>query len=160
MKYYIMNCPYLKESDKTDLLVRAQVHDMDKLTMYVFGDKKRVAQYHRENNKHHIRQYMDRYGVPSRIDILEAIFDYECAALTKSDKKLNAYDTISKYFPELLPIFLPFLQELHMDSSYDAITKEAIAYINQVVVNEAEIEHEIQDYIHLCIIEKRQDIVF
>jgi len=40
------------------------------------------------------------------------IVDWECARFTKSDKPLNAYDTLYKYYPQLEDKILPLLIEV------------------------------------------------
>lgn len=142
LMYYIKNNKYLTNEERLELIKRAKIHDMDKLTLYLFWDKKEASKYHRRTATHHIKD-----DATNDFDILESIFDMECAALTKSDKPLNAYDTVVKWFPNLMDKFLPFLKRLHMDSSYCAITPNAIDYINKFDVNENIILDEVAIYL-------------
>lgn len=140
--YYIENNKYLTNEERLELIKRAKIHDMDKLTLYLFWNKKEASKYHRSTATHHIKD-----DTTNDFDILESIFDMECAALTKSDKPLNAYDTVVKCFPNLMDKFLPFLKRLHMDSSYCAITQDAVDYINKFDVNEDIILDEVAIYL-------------
>lgn len=71
-------------------------HDIDKLIMYQIMDKESASDYHRKNNPHHMEceEYKNRYHK------LEAIIDWECAALTKPDKPLNALQTLNTYYSD------------------------------------------------------------
>lgn len=141
--HYIQKNEYLLEEEKETLLIRAKVHDMDKLTLYLFRDKEEASKYHRIHSSHHItiNKEHDKY------DLLESIFDYECAALTKPDKPLNAYDTVLKRYPELKEEYLPILERLHMNSSYIAVSEEDKNYINQFSPSEELILKEVSNYL-------------
>lgn len=78
--------------DKAIMLQRAKWHDLDKAFLYTLIDKKTASAYHRRMAPHHMEQQnkMDK----NRYDIMEAVLDFECAGYTKSDKPLNAYDTV------------------------------------------------------------------
>lgn len=146
LMYYIKNNKYLTNEERLELMKRAKIHDMDKLTLYLFWDKKEASKYHRSTATHHLKENTTGY-IQNDMDILECIFDMECVALTKSDKPLNAYDTIEKWYPDLMNRILPFLKRLHMDSSYCAITQDAIDYINTIKVNEDVILDEVAIYL-------------
>lgn len=127
--YYIQKNQYLTEEDKKEMLNRARFHDLDKMTLYLFWEKDPSSNYHRHHNAHHLTEYEGtEIGYYDR---MEAVFDFECAALTKWDKPLNAFDTMNKWYPECREELMPILQKLHMDSSYIAIDDEAKAYISQ-----------------------------
>lgn len=172
LEYYIRTCDKLGKLEKSELLKRVKIHDMDKLTLYLFWDKKDASKFHRETVSHHIKNdilkkytiedfknsylnlHLDKFDekqnvVPLNIliDVLESVFDYECAALTKSDKPLNAYDTCKMLYPELIDFYEIILETLGMCSSYCAITEEAISYINQFDVNEEIIYIEVAKYL-------------
>lgn len=141
--HYIENNEYLEVDEKIELLQRAKVHDMDKLTLYLFRDKEKSSEYHREHTSHHIKA-----NIPySKMDLLESIFDYECAALTKPDKPLNAYDTVIKYYSEFKNVYLPELKRLHMDSSYLAVNESDKKFIENIEVTENDILNEISEYL-------------
>lgn len=145
--YFIKTNKYLNEEDRKLLLQRAKIHDMDKMVLYLFWEKKDASKYHREHNAHHVSEYIKLGNTPNRIDILESIFDYECAALTKTDKPLNAFDTLEVYYPELIPLYKDYLKDLHMDSSYTAITDDSVKYINQFSIDENTLLEEIAIYL-------------
>lgn len=172
LEYYIKNCKKLGNLEKKELLKRAKTHDMDKLTLYLFWQKKDASTFHRKNASHHIKNdilkqysleefkqsymnlHLDNFDEKKSIipldiliDVLESIFDYECAALTKPDKPLNAYDTCKNLYPELINMYEVVLDELGMKSSYNAITNDAIEYINQFNVNEDTIYMEVSKYL-------------
>ena len=71
-------------------------HDIDKLIMYQIMDKESASDYHRKNNPHHMEceEYKNRYHK------LETIVDWECSALTKPDKPLNALGTLNAYYSD------------------------------------------------------------
>ncbi len=127
--YYIQKNEFLTKEDKEEMLKRAKFHDLDKMTLYLFWEKEASSEYHRHTNAHHLTEYQ---GTDiGYYDKMEAVFDFECAALTKWDKPLNAFDTMNKWYPECEKDLLPILHKLHMDSSYIAITEEAKEYISK-----------------------------
>lgn len=147
LTYYIENNKYLSDYEREELLKRAKIHDMDKMVLYLFWDKKEASKYHREHNPHHISEFIKNGNTPTDIDILESIFDYECAALTKPDKPLNAYDTVQTHYPELIDLYAPYLKKLKLNHSYCAITLDAIDYINAFDISEENLLLEIREYL-------------
>lgn len=103
--------------EKLDLANNIKQHDIDKLLMYLFFCKKTASKIHRTINAHHINDIQK-----CNIDLLEMILDWECAYLTKDDKKLNAYDTLMLHL-EYSNSILPLLKQLNMASSYDVREK-------------------------------------
>lgn len=144
--YYVNNNKYLTEEERNELLRRAKVHDMDKQTLYLFWEKEKSSKYHKKHASHHFPKDCD-LSKKDYYDFLESVFDYECAALTKPDKPLNAYDTMKKYFPTLEEYLLPIMKRLHMDSSYCAITDDALEYINSLTCTEEDILSEVKQYL-------------
>ncbi|MBO5004927.1 MAG: hypothetical protein J6D03_06780 [Clostridia bacterium] len=74
-------------------------HDFDKLLMYVFVPflgLRIISNIHKKFNNHHLSVYKDL----NKMNYIEAIIDWECARYTKSDKQLDAEDTLIKYYPE------------------------------------------------------------
>lgn len=140
LKKVIEDCKHLSNDDKVKLLKRASIHDMDKMVMYMFWDKKRSSNYHREHASHHIDNSIEK----SRLDLLETIFDYECAGITKPDKPLNAYDTMYKFYPTYENELLPLLKELNMYSSYKVVDKWNLADLS---VTEKDILKEVSVYL-------------
>ena len=145
--YYINTNKYLSDEERENLLQRAKVHDMDKMTLYLFWDKKDASNYHRTHNGHHVFEYIKRGFTPDKFDILESIFDYECAALTKPDKPLNAFDTLRAHYPSLIPYYEEYMERLNMNSTYCAITDEALSYINSFEVSEEILLKEVATYL-------------
>ena len=76
--------PALRE----EMLRRAEVHDMDKMIMYLFMDQKEAQEMHVRTKPHHLENSLPR----TYEDYVETVMDYECAPYTKPDKPLNAYD--------------------------------------------------------------------
>lgn len=147
--YFIEKNKFLSDEEKSEMMKRARYHDLDKMTMYLFHSKDSSSDYHRHNNKHHLSEYYGGKNEISYYDRMEAIFDFECAALTKWDKPLNAFDTMKKWYSELEQELLPILHKLHMDSSYIAITEEAKEYIKQYEkVTEEMILDEVKMYLN------------
>jgi len=102
------------EDDKKEMRKRAEVHDLDKALMYTMIEKSEASKIHRNTQRHH----MENRGNKDKYDIMEAVFDFESAALTKPDKPLNAYDTVKKYNPYHADELLACIHELGIDSSY------------------------------------------
>lgn len=150
LEYFIKNNKYLNDEDRNILLEHAKYHDLDKMVLYLFWTKDEASKYHKQHNRHHIDTNIDPNYVPNRWDVLESIFDFECAAATKEDKPLNAYDTILKYFKDMLDLYLPYLKELHMDSSYIIRPTELVKYIGTLNVTEDDILQEVQTYLLNC----------
>ena len=66
---YLAN-KYIKK-DKEKILKQIQYHDMDKLFMYLFYDKKDVSAMHRKLSSHHENEIEKNY-----IDYIEMILDW------------------------------------------------------------------------------------
>lgn len=86
--------------------VRSLFHDLDKVILYCFFDYKIVHNFHRKYMKHHAAK------AHSHSDYVQMVIDWECARYTKSDKPLNARQTLGKYYPELKEKVLPIIEEL------------------------------------------------
>lgn len=108
-------------------------HDMDKMINYLYLSKRETHIIHRANSYHHLENLL----VKGDRNYLEIIMDWECAAITKSDKPLNAYDTLMTYYPEHKDEILPMLEALGMDSSYKVelklTEKEKIVTVDDIV---------------------------
>lgn len=131
--------------DKKELRKRAEVHDLDKSLMYTMLEKKDASEIHRSTARHH----MENDGEKDRYDFIEAVLDYECAALTKPDKPLNAYDTVLKYRASHVDELMGIMKELGIDYSYvrkpDAAFEEFMS--RYLPVTEEKILGEIYSYI-------------
>lgn len=90
-------------------------HDVDKLVLYVcipFVGKKFVNKFHRKYSSHHLS--WDKYINGKNLNYVEAIIDWECARYTKSDKPLDAEDTMIKYFSDFAYIIYPILKKYNL----------------------------------------------
>lgn len=101
---------------------RGYLHDLDKPFLYLalwikFED---IQKIHRSKNKHHVRNNLAK----TRDDLVDTIIDWECARMTKSDKPLNAYETLLKFYPDKKDEFLPIIRELLPEQIKEACLKE------------------------------------
>ena len=102
-------------------------HDIDKIYMYLFYEKKEVSKIHREISKHHQNE-----KEKAEADYEEMALDWESARYTKEDKPLNAYDTLYKYYPELEKQILPILKEWGIAHSNMPKDKEVEEYAKKI----------------------------
>ena len=119
MKVRVENIKYTLEHRKAFRVVeknlfgrvsmRGYLHDFDKVFLYLFLSKKSVSKLHRKFARHHINR------AKTKRDFNEMVIDWECARYTKLDKPLNAYETLYAYYPQLVALILPILQELNID---------------------------------------------
>lgn len=138
---YLAN-KYIKK-DKEKILKQIQYHDMDKLFMYLFYDKKDVSAMHRKLTSHHENEIEKNY-----IDYIEMILDWESARYTKPDKPLNAYDTLYKYYTNMEHEILPILKEFEIDKPNLPMEKDVLEYANSLKnISMEDIEKELIDYI-------------
>ena len=93
--------------DNKQLLEQVEFHDLDKLYTYLFYDKSIASKLHREQNEHHVNMLKKTH-----LDHIEMVLDWESARYTKPDKPLNAYDTLYAYYPDMVDIILPILEEM------------------------------------------------
>jgi hypothetical protein len=130
-----------------DLLKKVELHDLDKLFMYLFYEKESASDIHRDMISHH------QNSIPkTELDYMEMVLDWESARYTKPDKPLNAYDTLIKYYPDMEDNILPILKSIGIDKSglpmeedvweytqsisevtLDDIKKEFITYVRKIV---------------------------
>lgn len=100
--------------------LRGYFHDVDKLFLYwllLFGmSAKDVQKIHRKINGHHDGSWFEK----TRARLIEMIFDWECASLTKPDKPLLAFATMLKVYPHLESQVMPLMVE------FGLITHQAI----------------------------------
>ena len=88
--------------------IRGCLHDLDKLVMYIFLNKKQTHKIHRKFSRHHtIRAKTEK-------DYIQMVVDWECARVTKPDKPLNAEGTLYKFYPELRSVITPVLLKLNL----------------------------------------------
>lgn len=91
--------------------VTHRFHDMDKLVLYMVAPwlgPLRIIDIHCRYAGHHPK-YKNADGRIVYKDhitddnIAEMLIDWECARFTKPDKPLDMYDTLIRYYPELIP---------------------------------------------------------
>lgn len=85
------------------------LHDIDKVFLYLILGVKLTHKLHQKWASHHVPQCMKNSK-----HIIEAIIDWQCAALTKPDKPLNARETLNKYYPKYYNIVNPYLIKLNL----------------------------------------------
>ena len=78
------------------------MHDFVKMiNILIFGDKI-ATKLHRKFSSHHDHLYSDGTSVYRDIpNKIEAAIDWESARFTKPNKPLNAYETWTKYYPDI-----------------------------------------------------------
>lgn len=82
-------------------------HDWEKPWLQIILNHKRVSRLHRKWSRHHAE-----YMFPSHLDFLAMVIDWECSAVTKPTKPLNARETCDKYYPYLRDKVYPILEKL------------------------------------------------
>ena len=139
----VLNYLAKKYFDRDDLIERLKHHDMDKMYLLLFYDKKDIEKYHRSMSTHH-----DNDLEKTELDYIEMILDWESARYTKDDKPLNAYDTMYKFYPHLEDKLLPILKEVGLDISTLEKEEDVLEYANTLSnVTEEDIKKELTEYI-------------
>lgn len=98
--------------DNQELLEQVSVHDLDKMFMYLFYNKKDASNIHRDKTPHHENDLEK-----TELDYIEMVLDWESARYTKPDKPLNAYDTLVNYYPQMTDVILPILEQMGIAAS-------------------------------------------
>ncbi len=114
-------------SDNKELLQQVELHDLDKLYTYLFYDKKTASKLHREQTPHHVNDLEKTY-----LDYIEMVLDWESARYTKPDKPLNAYDTLYAYYPEMVDVILPILQEMGIAKPNTPMEEDILEATNEI----------------------------
>ena len=130
--------------DNQELIERVKKHDMDKMFLMLFFEKKQIKELHVSTSSHH-----DNDVPKTDLDYMEMILDWESARYTKDDKPLNAYDTLYKYYSHLEDKILPILKSIGLD--YSTFDKEpAVVEFAKTVENPTieDIKRELIDYIN------------
>ena len=124
-----------------------EFHDLDKLYMYLFYNKKDVSNVHRQLSSHH-----DNSIEKTDADYVEMVLDWESARYTKPDKPLNAYDTLYKYYPEMKEKILPILKKFKIDKSGLPMEEDVLEYAKSLSNTSIDdIKEELKHYIDvLC----------
>ena len=139
----VLNYLAKKYFDRDDLIERLKHHDMDKMYLLLFYDKKDIEKYHRSMSTHH-----DNDLEKTELDYIEMILDWESARYTKDDKPLNAYDTMYKFYPHLENKLLPILQKVGLDKSTLEKEEDVVEYTKTFSnVTEEDIKNELTSYI-------------
>ena len=128
-----------------ELLEQVSVHDLDKMFMYLFYNKKDASNIHRDKTPHHENDLEK-----TELDYIEMVLDWESARYTKPDKPLNAYDTLYKFYPELEEHILPILKDLGIDKSGLPMEEDVWEYTQSIVnVSKEDIRNEIIEHLDL-----------
>ena len=83
------------------------LHDIDKVFLYAIIGANLTSTIHRRFSSHHVPRCMKKEKW-----IVQAIIDWECARYTKSDKPLNARDTLLEHYPMYFDTVNPVLMKL------------------------------------------------
>ena len=130
-------------SNNEELLEKLKYHDLDKMYMLLFYDKKDIEPIHRKLASHH-----DNAISKTELDYIEMVLDQESARYTKDDKPFNAYDTLYKFYLELEDKILPILKKLKINKSSFAKDKEVISYLGTLGnITEEDIKKELISFI-------------
>lgn len=142
---YLAN-KYVKEN-KEETIKQIENHDIDKIFMYLFYNKKDVSELHRKLSSHHKNEIEK-----NKIDYIEMVLDWESARYTKPDKPLNAYDTLYKYYPEMEKEILPILKEFNIDKPNLPMEQDVLEYAEKIKnIKIEEIKQELINYIENAI---------
>ncbi len=86
--------------------LRGIFHDWEKPFLYItpwIKDEKKIQEMHRNFSPHH----MGCAKTSKAEHLIEMYIDWDCAAITKPDKPLNAFETLLHWYPEYINIMLP-----------------------------------------------------
>ena len=132
-----------KYFNEKNVIDRIKNHDIDKMYLLLFYEKKNINKFHRNMSSHH-----DNDIPKTELDYIEMILDWESARYTKIDKPLNAYDTMNEYYPHLKSKILPILKKIGLDSSTTTKDEDIFRYaqtLNNITVDD--IKKELIDFI-------------
>ena len=129
--------------DNKKLLEKIKYHDLDKMYLLLFYDKKDIDPIHKKLAFHH-----DNAIPKTKLDYIEMVLDWESARYTKEDKPLNAYDTLYKFYPQLEDEILPILQKLKINKSTFDKDEDVISYQSTLSnITEKDIKTELINFI-------------
>ena len=132
-----------KYFDNDELLERLKHHDMDKMYLLLFYEKKDIESYHRAMSTHH-----DNELEKKELDYIEMVLDWESARYTKDDKPFNAYDTLCKFSPHLEDKIMPILAKIGLNKSTLEKEEDVVEYAKTISnVTEEDIKEELINYI-------------
>jgi len=131
--------------DNKELLEKIKYHDLDKIYLYLFYNKKDASRIHRDLTSHH-----ENNIEKTKLDYIEMVLDWESARYTKPDKPLNAYETLMKYYPDMQEEILPILKEMEIDKENIPMDKEILLLAKEIDgIEEEEIINELKRFIEL-----------
>ena len=132
-----------KYCNNEELFEQLKKHDLDKIYLLLFYNKKEIEVFHRNIASHH-----DNNLPKTEIDYIEMVLDWESARYTKPDKPLNAYDTLYKFYPNLEDKILPILKRFNIDKSTLDKEEDVLEYTNSLSnTTEDDIKKELIEYI-------------
>lgn len=130
-----------------ELLKQVELHDLDKLFLYLFFNKKDVSKLHRDLNYHH-----DNELEKSKLDYIEMVLDWESARYTKDDKPLNAYDTLVNYYSNMKDEILPILKEMNIDKTSMPKEDDVCRYVDEINnISIDDIKNDLKNYLDLVL---------
>ena len=139
----VLNFLAKKYFNREDVIERLKKHDMDKMYLLLFYDKKEIESFHRSKSSHH-----DNEIEKTELDYIEMILDWESARYTKEDKPYNAFDTMIKFYPHLEDKILPILKQIGLDKSTFEKEEDVVEYTKSISnVTEEDIKEELISYI-------------
>ena len=90
------------------------LHDTEKYFMYLWMEENMTRGCHRLLNKHH---YYNLGPALNKEILIEMMLDWESARFSKTDKPLNAYETLIKWMPHVIyEPMIEVLKEYGLDS--------------------------------------------
>lgn len=119
-------------------------HDLNKYVLYLVYDKQTVTDVHRLVSSHHDRKATD-------IKVLtEMLLDWESARYTKSDKPFNAYDTLHKFYPDMIDRLEPLLIKYSINEPTKDIEDRDISKLNKEIesIDYKDMQSELEEYLN------------
>ncbi len=95
--------------------LRGIFHDWEKPFLYLIPwikEEKKIQEIHRKFSPHHVE-----CAQTSKAEhLIEMYIDWDCAAITKPDKPLNAFETLLHWYPEYINTMLPVCLAMNITS--------------------------------------------
>ena len=78
------------------------------------------------------------------------LLDWESARYTKLDKPLNAYDTLHKFYPDMIDRVEPLLTKYGIDKPTKDIENRDISKLNKEIesIDYRDIQSELEEYLN------------
>ena len=141
--------------DNQELMTKLRYHDLDKLFLYLFYDKKDVSRLHRDLTSHHENNLHK-----NKLDYIEMVLDWESARYTKPDKPLNAYDTLINYYQGMESVIMPILEEMGINKSNLPMDEDILKLAQELDdVSIEEIVNELKESINLLTTEQPKKLI-